>query len=294
MLGDGGDTVDDITDDIRTGRELLLERGRYTTTVRLGVDCDQAGADCVEASQRHDVATANDQLVLEVDWPELAPVTVALSPEPPADARARVDDGPWMLASDLRAPWGGPVQIVLQQGECPDEPCGETCAVGCREASDTVALPLKPDGAVSVVLALPKRRKATRNHSPGRGSPVTNAELARWIAANSKWSKAKASVLAGTSQGKYLKGWSGNRPPEGQENAPALYVTPEAAEAYCRSEGGSLPDINAKPVEWPESDAQAEYRLGRTGGVTVLQANGTEPGGRPRYVSPETRIVCTY
>ena len=148
------------------------------------------------------------------------PVAVVL-PEPPA-----------VVAPPLVAPVPPPL-VATPKGKPP-------VAVAVEPAAAT------PDAVVVVVAAT-------------AGSPVTNAQLEKWLGTHPDWQK-DAAVAAGKADDKYLRGWVDGAPPPGKESAPAVAVTWGLAKAYCGGRG--LAPLEAEPLSWKESGNQPwmEYR----------------------------------
>jgi hypothetical protein len=84
------------------------------------------------------------------------------------------------------------------------------------------------------------------------GKLVTNAELAKWLAAKAEYQREEA-IAAGIAGGSYLQGWTGAEPPAGQEAATAVNVSWYIAQAYCVSKGADLPSKDTEPKTWSES-----------------------------------------
>ena len=118
------------------------------------------------------------------------------------------------------------------------------------------------------------------------GPPVTNAQLAGFLASHPEWLPEPA-VAAGKADATYLKGWTAGAPPAGKEGAAAVGVTWGLAQAYCAGHGGIAP-VGAEPLKWTDSAAQPwiEYRQDdgkprwrRDDGVTSDQVSVTQSGG---------------
>lgn len=78
-----------------------------------------------------------------------------------------------------------------------------------------------------------------------------NARFAAWLEDHPEWHP-DAARSAGRADANYLRGWDGTSPPGGQGSAPAQYVTPLAARAYCQGRGGLAP-VDAPPTSWDEA-----------------------------------------
>jgi formylglycine-generating enzyme required for sulfatase activity len=113
---------------------------------------------------------------------------------------------------------------------------------------------------------------------------VTNAEFARFLETHPEWRRGR--LDSRRHDGDYLKLWTGERAPAELESHPVVYVTWDAANAYCQAANGRLP----YEAEWE--------RAARAGSATVFwwgdtfdasrvnaASTGTMPVGRPGHVN---------
>ena len=289
----------DVTAATRSGEDRPVSVGVYDLEVRLGAECsDGPGPMCLTLLREVAVEAGPGVQEIAVEWPEMPSYSVTLTPEPPEDARVRVDDGPWLGARELTVARGGPVQLVLQQGTCSDEaPCGDACPMGCREVARVETLPLDPSEPVTVALALPEAVPAPqRPRRVGRGAPVTNGQLARWLKGRKQFQKANAAQVAPGKPAMYLRDWMADAPPAELVDSPVMFVTATVAEAYCASRGARLPQADAAPRTWDVSDKDpsAEYRVDDRGVISLMNSGGDLLGAPGAGVSPYTRVVCVW
>ena len=183
---------------------------------------------------------------VQTDEPAVRTVEVQVS-GPPADLEVRVSLGgvaPTRQAGGVATFEGVPLgtaRMVAATGapchvpDCPGQGCPEACLhteqqVHVVEGQDTLRV------ATELVLPTPR--------------PVTRGEFARWVGGNPDWAPAAArgSSRAG---GSYLKDWHHGRPRAEDREAPVVWVSGHAAQAYCADRGGLLGPEDP-PRSWTE------------------------------------------
>ncbi|MCB9743364.1 MAG: serine/threonine protein kinase [Alphaproteobacteria bacterium] len=161
----------------------------------------------------------------------------------------------------------------------------EGCEPACAPVSLYSTLPYEAAGEVvaeftELTLPAPGNRNGkppqsaspgTESSNPGKDPPteappaansaaasaVTASQFSAWLGKHPEWEK-DAAVAEQRADGSYLRGWDGTTPSGG---GAMVYVSWEAAKAYCAGRGG-LASVDAEPSTWVESDASPwhEYR----------------------------------
>lgn len=172
--------------------------------------------------------------------PEAVPTTPAALPPPEVLPTPTSPEPPVALTP------AGPAPVTPTPAVKPPTAVTPAPAVA---AAPKPPVPVAPVEAVLAVEA-----------APTAGAPVTNSQLATWLAAHPEWQR-ETVIAERKADDKFLRGWTAATPPAGKEGAPAVGATWALAKAYCSGRGG-LADVDAAPLSWTESGSQpwVEYR----------------------------------
>jgi len=118
---------------------------------------------------------------------------------------------------------------------------------------------------------------------------VTKAQFAFFVAERPEWRKER--LPAASHNGRYLEDWTDGRHPGGQGANPVVFVTWQAAQAYCRWAGGRLPT----EAEWEfaaRGGGDAEFPWGDSPPSPDRANYGASGHGRPVTVGsyPPNRL----
>ncbi|MBO83808.1 MAG: hypothetical protein CL927_00495 [Deltaproteobacteria bacterium] len=291
---------------ISRDEQPLVEAGNHTLRFVIGTDCDASdpGPHCHVYDRPFTVGADGTGARRRISLPAFSRRMVQISSSQGA-FRVRLDDRPWTDARtehrfDALLP--GVYAVVLQAGECPDQPCLDGCPASCVEEPRTVVVPY--EGTEPVVMAAriqaPARPVVAAPQAVSRGlrGLVSVGRFERWLERNTGYGPNGAQ---GRKQSKrYLIGWDGLKAPSNRpgrvitESSAMVDVSAEVARRFCDGHGGLQP-VDAAPQSWPITDNSVpmfEFREGTSGPVVIGSDGAVTVVGSLTAVQPQTGFRC--
>lgn len=159
------------------------------------------------------------------------------------------------------APPGTPTPPATRPTEPPAPTADRPQAAILPPEPTRPAPPVTAPTAAAKSVDAPKIPEVAPAPTRSAGKWISRRDFSAWLAKHPDWNR-DAAIARGAADPNYLSDWADGQPAAGTEKRPMVNVSWNAAAAYCRDRGG-LAELDAEPLQWPETGdgaPQIEWR----------------------------------